>query len=688
MTDADRRAAADPETPQAELAELARKDAKLRPLVALNPSAYAALLEWLAALNEPEVTLALSRRNDPLYAQASDPGTSQEMLAALAHEHAYLRSAIAANPSAYPALIEWIAASSGAAAASVAPATAAVVAGSVVATGAWSVKAVAAVVALGLVSVGGVTTLGVASVAVSQSGGVSSSNDGGEAGVATPAIVVEERGYVPTVLILDASGSMVRHLDNGETRMATARAAASTFVDGLADGAEIGLTVFGTTTGNKDSDRAAGCFDVTTVLPVGPVDKDEMKAAIGGITQSGFTPLGPAMRSAADQLAGLEEAQIVIVSDGVDTCSPPPACDVAAELHNANPGLIINAVGFAVDADEAAQEQLACIASAGGGEYVNAEDAPQLAARLRVLSDPVSTAGAITARGMDGLSLGMAEAQVRALYPDLEIGDTVLEITYAECDDADLEFTNGRLSSIIPKQEAPTADGLRVGDDVGFAIALYGASVTGEDDTGTYAQFDTAPGSDTAYRVYYESAGATQLSGPVVRIIICLCGSGGGSVSEMTNWQIGYHGLGPLAVGLTADEIVAVIPSAAGEAASASSQCGVFQLGSNGVGGQISVLTSSVNPGTGAYSYVVRGGGSVADEFLPRTDRGAGVGMATSDLVTLYPEVSLVHSDNGRFWGIATNDLGTSIIFGIEDDRVSYVQVSSIPFTVAEACAF
>jgi len=56
------RRAADPATSQQELADLAYAWPQLRPLIAANPSAYAGLLEWLAALGDPAVNAALQAR--------------------------------------------------------------------------------------------------------------------------------------------------------------------------------------------------------------------------------------------------------------------------------------------------------------------------------------------------------------------------------------------------------------------------------------------------------------------------------------------------------------------------------------------------------------------------------------------------------------------------------------------------
>ncbi len=64
--------AADPTTPGSVLAQIAYERPDLRPLVAANPSAYPELLTWLAGFNEPEVNAALSERSNNQQPQAAN----------------------------------------------------------------------------------------------------------------------------------------------------------------------------------------------------------------------------------------------------------------------------------------------------------------------------------------------------------------------------------------------------------------------------------------------------------------------------------------------------------------------------------------------------------------------------------------------------------------------------------------
>jgi hypothetical protein len=103
--------AADPKTSLEVLADLAYRHPELRAAIAANPSTYPDLLEWLGGLGDPEVDAALRKRNGELTDEelAADPNTDPAMLADLAYRHPELREIIAANPNAYQDLREWIA---------------------------------------------------------------------------------------------------------------------------------------------------------------------------------------------------------------------------------------------------------------------------------------------------------------------------------------------------------------------------------------------------------------------------------------------------------------------------------------------------------------------------------------------------------------------------------------------------
>lgn len=635
---------------------------------------------------------------------ASDPDTPLDVLADLAYRHPELRGLIAQNPSTYPALRQWIAEAEratdtgGDAENSPSTVTIANPSGStrpvgvligVIGLAALATIVVGALIAqylVGLAAVPGSSTPGPNADGTSsvdpESGAGSEGGAIGEASGSGGVPATVEPHYVPTVLILDASGSMVRSVPSGGTRMQAARAAAATFISGLADGAEVGLTVFGTSTGNSDAERAAGCHDVRTLVPVGPVNEQAFLSAVGSVSESGFTPLGPALQSAAAQLAGHPRAQIVLVSDGVETCSPP-ACGIAAQLHGDNPGLSINVVGFAVDADEQAQVQLECVAAAGGGEYVDASNAEQLAARLRLLSDPVSTANSLNPRGFEGLRLGMSLDQVRAADPSLVVGDITLEIVFAECDDATLEFRHGRLFAITPKASVATAENVTAGEDVARAMAIYGAPLrTGSDAEGAFAEFPASPGSDSGYRVYYEQAASGSLSGKILRIVVCLCGTGGGIVSEISAWQLGLEGLGPLTWNMRYDDVLSVSPRSL-----APNECGVFALDRTGAGRSVVLFLRGDFEQSTLLAIQIAGGVGGSPSVLPRTAMGIGIGSTRGEVLEAYPAATIVHDSEEGVLVTYTDHRGHAMVFSLNSqDTVSGVQVGTTSTPVRTPC--
>lgn len=196
---------------------------------------------------------------------------------------------------------------------------------------------------------------------------------------ATPAIAevnAPAPQFAPTMLVLDASGSMAAAVPGGGTKMDAAKQATRTLVDAVPAGAPVGLAVYGTNTGSSDAEKQAGCTDVSVLRGPDPIDRTALKTAVDGLSPRGYTPIGEALRKADDALPDSGPRSIVLVSDGIDTCAPPDPCEVAEELSSNGTDLIVHTVGFGVD--EAAREQLTCIAQRTGGTYTDAPDAGSL----------------------------------------------------------------------------------------------------------------------------------------------------------------------------------------------------------------------------------------------------------------------------------------------------------------------
>lgn len=185
----------------------------------------------------------------------------------------------------------------------------------------------------------------------------------------------------PTMVVFDSSGSMITNDAGGQTRIDAAKEAARTFITEAGDDAPLGLVTYGGNTGEAPEDEAAGCQDITVVTPPEAGNTEKMIAHMDGLQPRGFTPIGESLRKAAAELPKEGQRSIILVSDGVATCTPPPVCDVAKELKEQGIDLVINTVGFNVEPE--AQQELQCIADATGGTYADASDADSLAKELR-----------------------------------------------------------------------------------------------------------------------------------------------------------------------------------------------------------------------------------------------------------------------------------------------------------------
>ncbi|MFV0132904.1 VWA domain-containing protein [Streptomyces sp. HMX87] len=218
-------------------------------------------------------------------------------------------------------------------------------------------------------------------------------------------------------LVLDVSGSMrTRDIDGG-TRMAAAKQAFNEVLDATPGEVRLGIRTLGADYAGDD--RKRGCKDTAQLYPVGPLDRTEAKTAVATLAPTGWTPIGPALLEAADDLdGGTGSKRIVLISDGEDTCAPLDPCEVAREIAAKGIGLTIDTLGLVPNAKM--RQQLSCIAEATGGSYTSVEHTDELTERVNQLvdraADPVVTP--TPAEGADGCA--KAPTLASGLYTDRE----------------------------------------------------------------------------------------------------------------------------------------------------------------------------------------------------------------------------------------------------------------------------
>ncbi|WP_167523667.1 VWA domain-containing protein [Streptomyces brevispora] len=213
-------------------------------------------------------------------------------------------------------------------------------------------------------------------------------------------------------LVLDVSGSMRTRDIDGQSRMTAAKQAFNEVLDAVPEQVQLGIRTLGAD--YPGDDRKVGCKDTKQLYPVGPLDRTEAKTAVATLAPTGWTPIGPALLGAADDLEGGDSTRrIVLISDGEDTCGPLDPCEVARDIAARGIHLVIDTLGLVPN--EKIRKQLTCIAEATGGTYTAVQHADELSGRVKQLVDraaepvvtPVATKGADSCTDAPQLKAGL-----------------------------------------------------------------------------------------------------------------------------------------------------------------------------------------------------------------------------------------------------------------------------------------
>lgn len=212
--------------------------------------------------------------------------------------------------------------------------------------------------------------------------------------------------------MLDVSGSMRTRDIDGQSRMSAAKQAFNEVLDAVPEQVQLGIRTLGAD--YPGDDRKVGCKDTKQLYPVGPLDRTEAKTAVATLAPTGWTPIGPALLGAADDLEGGDSTRrIVLISDGEDTCGPLDPCEVARDIAARGIHLVIDTLGLVPNAK--IREQLTCIAEATGGTYTAVQHTDELSGRVTQLVDraaepvvtPVATEGADSCSAAPQLKAGL-----------------------------------------------------------------------------------------------------------------------------------------------------------------------------------------------------------------------------------------------------------------------------------------
>lgn len=191
------------------------------------------------------------------------------------------------------------------------------------------------------------------------------------------------------LFVLDASGSMWQKLE-GEFKIATAKAVMQKLVDGLPADTRAGLVVYG-------HNRKSDCKDIETLLPINVLDKKTFAEKLNALDPKGMTPIAKSLEHAL-ALIEKETAPVtcILVSDGLETCEGN-ACEIVRKAKAKGVKITVHVIGFGLA--EKDLSALECIAQAGGGQYLPANNAEELSEALeKTIEQPPVGGGCLSVK--------------------------------------------------------------------------------------------------------------------------------------------------------------------------------------------------------------------------------------------------------------------------------------------------
>jgi len=139
--------------------------------------------------------------------------------------------------------------------------------------------------------------------------------------------------------------------DTGPSRLDVSRDAFGAALDLVPASVDVGVVSF------------HGCDDIHRFEPVDRSGHDALRAGVAALTwkRGGETALSAGLAAAYGMMGG-RRGRIVVITDGKDTCGPPP-CEAIAGLAAGNPGVRVDVV------DVAGRSGEACLALTTGGTF-------------------------------------------------------------------------------------------------------------------------------------------------------------------------------------------------------------------------------------------------------------------------------------------------------------------------------
>lgn len=186
-------------------------------------------------------------------------------------------------------------------------------------------------------------------------------------------------------IILDGSGSMWGQLPDGTHKIAAAKDVLKSFAADDYAGRELAFRVYG-------HRRKGDCADSELVVPFSTPEAaiSRMNTFADKVNPKGKTPISRSLRAALEDF-GDRPGEIILVSDGIETCDEDP-CALVREWRAKDIDVRVHVVGLGLQDKERAAMQ--CISDAAGTEYHDARSADELATGLKEIQVSAEAAAA------------------------------------------------------------------------------------------------------------------------------------------------------------------------------------------------------------------------------------------------------------------------------------------------------
>ncbi|WCL51284.1 vWA domain-containing protein [Leptospira sp. GIMC2001] len=160
------------------------------------------------------------------------------------------------------------------------------------------------------------------------------------------------------MFILDASGSMNDRM-NGSSRMKIAIEQMERFIKNLPSDTEAGLVAYG--------NRIPGCDSARLYSPLKRGGARDIVAKLPLFFPAGSTPIARTLELVSKHLlTGHPNTEIVLISDGVESCDGDPAKEIQ-KIRLTNPNVKVHVLGLDVLPNE--ERDLHYLAGVGDGKY-------------------------------------------------------------------------------------------------------------------------------------------------------------------------------------------------------------------------------------------------------------------------------------------------------------------------------